>query len=951
MPELQPDSPILEGLIAGQCFTAHDGVHCYPAIDRLSGEKYIVKTVSVPASAAQTEALLLTGAIRTQEDAAQYYAVLTDEIVEETRILNALAQQGGFLDCLRVNWEKQDDAPGYQVQILYPYRDSLEWLLRKESLTRAEALQMALELCDALTACRNAGYLYVDLKPENIFRDAQGHFRIGDIGFVSIRTMQYASLPGKYRSCYTAPEMSDCMAQPNGSLDTFALGMVLYQVFNGGALPFAEHVPIGTLPPPLYADYELSEIIMKACAFEPDQRWDEPSQLAQALSAYMQRNSVDASPIVPPPAAAEETEEEDAPADEAQVEEFLPEMTQDELELALAAEAAGQDADLDEIRSIAALALEDSVADSALLAQESHDPSDEETGQMLAQADELMTLTPPEPVVAAEAVPVRVPASESVEPVEPIEPQDAPPMQDAPSEPSAAPVPHRPKKKKAVRFGRVIALLFVLAVLCGLGYGAYTYYNTVYLQYVDAIQVVGTDSSAVVTVLSDIDESLLTLVCTDSYGNSHTGKPQNGKVTLNDLNAQTHYSISLRIDGFHKLCGETTAQFTTAAQTLIHDFQASVGASDGSVQLSFTASGPLPESWKVVCTADGRETLTQEFTGTAVTVSGLDVGSLYTFTLVPMQELYLSGQTQVQFTAVNILFARDPVIDECHDGILHVVWSEPEDASVESWIVRCYNATGYDVTVTTQDTEYTFSQVDHSAATTVEITAVGMVRSVTVSICADPITVLEFHHTQSGNAVSLDWTFSGKAPADGWKLRWSIDGTAQQMLTCDSACAELPLAVPGAVYEFSLEAADGTLLFNGSYAMALPQADSFAAFGLTASNLQCRTFRVPTSSKWSWKKLKQSDFTAEFTAEETIGLLLTSNKSTGKSTENVTVTYVLHTQSGEFVELWQEQFVWSKMWSSKGCVLTPELPEAAGSYMLSVYFNGMAVADISFVRQ
>lgn len=949
MPELHADSPILEGLIAGQCFTEHDGVRCYPAIDRQSGEKYIVKVVSVPANAAQTEALMLTGAIHTQEDAEQYFAVLTDETVEETRILNTLSEQDGFLGCLRVNWEKQEEAVGYEVQILFPYRDSLEWLLRKESLTRADALRLAQELCAALAACRQAGYLYVDLKPENIFRNAQGRFCIGDIGFVYLQTMHYASLPEKYRSCYTAPEMSDCMAQLSDSLDVFALGMILYQIFNGGTLPFAEHVPIGTLPAPLYADYELSAILMKACDPEPSKRWSDPMQFSQALSDYMQRNSVDASPIVPPPVAEDEEDQNDAPADEAQVEAFLPEMTQDELEAALAAEAASQDSDLDEIRSIAALALEDSVADVTLAEQEAHDASDEETAQMLAQAEELMALTPPEPVVAAEAVPVTVPNAE------PSEPQEDTPQADAdPQEQAEAPeaVPRRmKKKKKQLHWGRLIATVVILAVLCGLAYGGYTYYNDIYLQYIDAIQITGSDSSAVVTVISDIDESLLTLVCTDSYGNSHIGKPQNGKVTLDDLNPQTHYSVSIRIDGFHELRGETSAQFTTATQTLIHDFQAGIGATDGSVQLSFTASGPLPDSWTVVCTADGQQTLTQEFTGTAVTVSGLHVGSEYTFTLVPAQELYLSGQTQVQFTAVNILFAHDPVIDECHDGILHVSWSAPENESVASWTVRCYNAAGYDVTVTTEDTEYTFLEVDHSAATTVEITAVGMVKSVSTSICADPITVLEFSHTRSSDAIVLSWSFSGGAPEGGWRLRWSIDGTVQQTLACDTASIELPLLVPGGVYEFALEAADGTFLFNGSYALTAAQADSFSAFGLTASQLQLRTFRVPTTAKWSWKKLTQSDFTSEFGAEETIGVLLTSEKSIKKSTQAVTVTYILHAQTGEFLDLWSEQLVWNDMWEKKGCVLTPELPQTSGSYLLSIYFDGMAVGEVSFAIQ
>ena len=54
LPELKPDCPIMDGLIAGQCFAEHDGVHCFPAIRRETGEKYIIKVITIPASGTVT---------------------------------------------------------------------------------------------------------------------------------------------------------------------------------------------------------------------------------------------------------------------------------------------------------------------------------------------------------------------------------------------------------------------------------------------------------------------------------------------------------------------------------------------------------------------------------------------------------------------------------------------------------------------------------------------------------------------------------------------------------------------------------------------------------------------------------------------------------------------------------------------------------------------------------
>ena len=953
LPELKPDCPILDGLMAGQCYSDHDGVRCYPAIQLETSDKYIIKVISIPASPSQMEALMLAGAIADTEDAKRYFRTLADGVVEEAHLLNELASLEGFIGCSRIEMEEDAENNGYLVYLLTPYQEAVDLVLTQGAMTHLGAINMGLDLCSALVACRRSGNMYVDLKPTNIYKTEKGNYCIGDLGFISLKGMKYASLPGKYRSSYTAPEMADCFAELNDTLDIFALGMILYQAYNGGKLLYEGTAPAELPAPPMYADYELAEIILKACHPDPCQRWQDPAQLGQALAGYMQRNPVDDIPIVPLPVEEEPQQEQET---EEAVEEFLPEMTQEELDAAMAEEDTAAESEDDELVLIAALAAEDSSSELNVLAAEDSDvseqeASEEETAQMLAQADELMTLTPPEPVVAPEAVHVPDPApidddaalvaAVSAEP-EAIESKDA--TDNAEDSPVDAPAP---KQKKLFPWAKVIVTAVVLFLLAGIGFGAYYYYNYEYLQYIDAIQITGTDHTATVTVVTKSEEGILYVTLTDSYGNSHNEALVNGTATFTNLNPQTRYTVELQVIGFHELRGDIVDHFTTATQTEILSFQATIGPVDCSVNLSFTSAGPQPDSWKVIATADGQPTIVEEFTGNSVTVSGLHAGSHYTFLLEPVGELYMSGQTAVEFTATNIILAQDPQIIQCQDGMLHIVWSIPEGETVGSWTLRCYNASGYDVTVTTSDPEYVFHDVDHSSVTTVEITAAGMIKSVSTSICANPITVLDYSFQPQGDGtILLSWNFAGVAPAEGWQLAWYIDGVAQQLILTDTNSALIPLEIPGSHYAFSLSIADGTYIFNPTFEDSVAQAEAFSGNKLTAADLLCQTFRAPNKKNWTYKNVTDSCITSEFALNEQIYLMLSTSKTIVKSSDPITLTCVLRSADGTFLSIDSQDLVWNDMWVKKHCIIELPSPAEAGEYVMYVYMNSMLLCEL-----
>ncbi|MBO5891196.1 MAG: protein kinase, partial [Oscillospiraceae bacterium] len=326
-------SPLLDHFVMGQPISEHHGVRCYPAMQKDSDSKYIVKIVSIPASQRSLDALLLAGAFSSPAAAQDYFRELAEGVVKEAEILQHLSKLEGFLPYNGWQIEPMETDTGYNVYLLSDYRRSLDRHFRRETMTHLAAVNLGLDLCAALAVCRRCGYLYTNLRPGNVFVGEDQSYRIGDLGFAALDSLQHASLPDRYRSAYTPPEIADAYCCLNTTVDIYAAGLILYQAYNNGQLPFEETAPADPLPPPMYADPEMAEIILKACDPNPENRWDDPLKMGKALVSYMQRNSVNDVPIVPVPPVQEVAAAEEAVIDDLPDDDYLAEDVQASLEL------------------------------------------------------------------------------------------------------------------------------------------------------------------------------------------------------------------------------------------------------------------------------------------------------------------------------------------------------------------------------------------------------------------------------------------------------------------------------------------------------------------------------------------------------------------------------------------------------------------------------------------
>ena len=450
MSELKLISPLLDNFNMGDPISEHDGVRCCPAMKKGTDERYIVKVISIPASRTKLDALLLTGAYPSEEAALNYFKSLADDVYDEVQILQRLSHLEGFLPYEGCQTVLMENDVGYQVYLLGTYKRTLEKQFSRDPMTHLAAVNLGLDLCASLAVCRRAGYLYVDLKPSNVYVTYDKEFKIGDLGFVRLDSLVYASLPDKYRSEYTAPELADPFASLNTTIDIYAAGLILYQTYNNGILPKPN--ADGSFAPPEYADYEMAEIIMKACASNPADRWQDPVQMGQALVSYMQRNGVNDTPIVPIPvadiddviaavSAAVETVAEDTTEVEIAAEDTATVETASEEMVAIESEDNAIDDTIDDVQVMLSefdtdssepeLTEEPIVVDTSSASEEvaldfladiqdETDPShivddiaysevSDELSEILAQVDELTAHEIPEPPVAPDPIEIVIP--------------------------------------------------------------------------------------------------------------------------------------------------------------------------------------------------------------------------------------------------------------------------------------------------------------------------------------------------------------------------------------------------------------------------------------------------------------------------------------------------------------------------------------------------------------
>jgi serine/threonine protein kinase len=164
----------------------------------------------------------------------------------------------------------------------------------------ARAADLMRQVTDALAQAHALGIIHRDLKPSNILLDRAGVPRVMDFGIAARTADTFDRGTGLVGTpSYMAPEYVTGRAVSE-RMDVFAAGLILMEmltgerVFRGGGadalLRRIVQEPV-TLPKAAGIDDRLGDIILRACAHDPAQRFPTAAEMCRALDAYLESGS------------------------------------------------------------------------------------------------------------------------------------------------------------------------------------------------------------------------------------------------------------------------------------------------------------------------------------------------------------------------------------------------------------------------------------------------------------------------------------------------------------------------------------------------------------------------------------------------------------------------------------------------------------------------------------
>lgn len=272
-----------------------------------------LKVITIPKEQSEIRGMIANG--MDDHTIGAYLESVANDLFNEIKIMESLRSATNIVT-LQESYLQRNSNHSFTLFIRMELLEPMESYLKDGNLPSEESVKLGIDMCSAIASCEKAHIIHRDIKPQNIFKNEFGDYKLGDFGIAKQLDRTGSMYSHKGTSMYMAPEVMTG-SRYDHTVDIYSLGIILYRFFNKGRAPFFPPYPEvitpkaieeaitrknrgEALPAPIDADEELTRIILKACSYDPADRYQTAEDMKDDLLIWKvkHRKSV---PVRPEP--------------------------------------------------------------------------------------------------------------------------------------------------------------------------------------------------------------------------------------------------------------------------------------------------------------------------------------------------------------------------------------------------------------------------------------------------------------------------------------------------------------------------------------------------------------------------------------------------------------------------------------------------------------------------
>lgn len=278
----------------------------YKARKELLGQKETysaIKVIRIPNDPAELSNM--KSSRMDEKSIREYYKASVEQLTNEIELMDRMKSASHVVTIEDYKVVEESETIGWSIYIRMELLTNLNTFIQENGMSTQDVVKMGIDVLTGLEFCHQEKLIHRDIKPDNIFVSKFGEYKIGDFGISREIENTSVTLSQKGTKAYMAPEI--VRMEPYGHLvDIYALGLTLYEILNNGRLPFLPPYPEQYFSqdmvraiarrisgkeelPEIQGIGRLNDIIRKACAHNPEDRYQSAKDMKADLQAFSEK--------------------------------------------------------------------------------------------------------------------------------------------------------------------------------------------------------------------------------------------------------------------------------------------------------------------------------------------------------------------------------------------------------------------------------------------------------------------------------------------------------------------------------------------------------------------------------------------------------------------------------------------------------------------------------------